>query len=161
CTAATRVYQDSANVFQPETTWKVFKRRFIKCEYKYNQENEALMNMANEFFVVEARTSIFLTYISLYEQHLTYLERLYIGHSFNCHSLTERIKYLAQYLPTIENLFVKQNGETYYLIAQLEKGKQAAEEADEMYINWDLYDAIKEVEDQLYNMVSSRFKVLK
>jgi hypothetical protein len=58
-------------------------------------------------------------------------------------------------------LFVKQNGETYYLIAQLEIAKQAAVEGDEMIINWDLYHAIKEVEDQLYKMVSERFVALK
>lgn len=161
CTSATKVYQDNENIFQPKTNWKAFKKRFKKYEYEYNQENEFLMNMVNDFFVVKARTSIFLTYISLYEQHLTYLERLYIGHSFNGNSLTERIKFLAQYLPSIEDLFVKQNGSTYYLIAQLEVAIQAAEDGDEMMLNWNLSPAIKEVEEQLYTMVSDRFLVLK
>jgi hypothetical protein len=161
CTSATKVYQDNENIFQPKTNWKAFKKRFKKYEYEYNQENEFLMNMVNDFFVVKARTSIFLTYISLYEQHLTYLERLYIGHSFNGNSLTERIKFLSQYLPSIEDLFVKQNGSTYYLIAQLEVAIQAAEDGDEMMLNWNLYPAIKEVEEQLYTMVSDRFLALK
>jgi hypothetical protein len=161
CTAAEKVYQGSANVFQPETSWKAFKKRFKKYKSSYTEENETLMNMVNEFFVVEARTSVFLTYISIYEHHLMYLERLYIGHSFNCNSLTERIKFLAQYLPSIEDLFVKQNGSTYYLIAQLEVAIQAAEDGDEMLLNWNLYPAIKEVEAQMYAMVSDRFLVLK
>jgi|TARA_R110000851_G_scaffold190370_1_gene340975 hypothetical protein len=88
------------------------------------------------------------------------LENLYIGHRF-FNTPTQRIKYLVQYLPSIEALFVKQNGETYYLIAQLEKAKEAAKEADEIYINWELYTAINEVEGQLYAMVSDRFGELK
>ena len=32
----------------------------------------------------------------------------------------------------------------------MERARQAAEEGDEIYINWDMYHAIKEVEDQLY-----------
>ncbi|MBK5212537.1 MAG: hypothetical protein JJE55_02605 [Flavobacteriaceae bacterium] len=161
CIASAKVYQNTDYKFRPSTTWKCFKKRFKKFERDYFYEHDVLMTINNDFYRLEARTSVFLTYSSLYEHHLTYLEKLYIGHSFNSKTLSQRIKYLTQYLPSMEGLFVKQNGETYYLIAQLEKAKQAAEEADEIYINWELYTAISEVENQLHNMVVDRFLALK
>lgn len=161
CIDSAKVYQNNDYKFNPSTTWKCFKKRYKKFERDNFYEHDVLMTMNNEFYVLEARTSVFLTYITLYQHHLTFLEKLYIGHSFYFKSLPERIKYLSQYLPEVEGLFVKQNGATYYLIAQLEKAKQAAEEADEMYINWDLYDAISEVEIQLKTMMTNRFLELK
>lgn len=161
CVAAAKVYQNTDYKFSPSTLWKDFKKRYKKFERDYFYEHDVLLTLNNDFYSLEARTSVFLTYIALYEYHLTYLEKLYIGQSTLFKSLTQRIKFLAQYLPSIEDLFVKQNGETFYLIEQLEKAKQAAEEADEIYINWDLYHAIKNVEVQLYNMVSDRFMILK
>lgn len=161
CIAAAKVYQNTDYKFSPSTTWKDFKKRYKKFERDYFYEHDVLMTMNNDFYSLEARTSIFLTYISLYEHHLTYLEKLYIGQSALFKSLTQRIKFLVQYLPSIEDLFVKENGNTYYLIAQLEVARQAAEDGDEMLINWDLYPAIKEVEDQLHTMVSDRFLALK
>lgn len=161
CIASAKVYQNTDYNFNPSTTWKCFKKRYKKFERDYFYEHDVLMTMNNDFYSLEARTSVFLTYISLYEYHLTYLEKFYIGQSVPFKSITQRIKFLAQYLPSIEDLFVKENGNTYYLIAQLEVARQAAEDGDEMLINWDLYPAIKEVEDQLHTMVSDRFLALK
>lgn len=161
CIAAAKVYQNTDYKFSPSTTWKDFKKRYKKFERDYFYEHDVLMTLNNDFYSLEARTSVFLTYISLYEYHLTYLEKLYIGQSALFKSLTQRIKFLVQYLPSIEDLFVKENGNTYYLIAQLEVARQAAEDGDEMLINWNLYPAIKEVEDQLHTMVSDRFLELK
>jgi hypothetical protein len=161
CVAAAKVYQNTDYKFSPSTLWKDFKKRYKKFERDYYYEHDVLRTLNQEFYRLEARTSVFLTYISLYEYHLTYLEKLYIGQSTLFKSLTQRIKFLTQYLPSIEGLFVKENGNTYYLIAQLEVARQAAEDGDEMMINWDLYPAIKEVEEQLYTMVTDRFLALK
>lgn len=161
CIASTKVYQNTDYKFSPSTTWKDFKKRYKKFERDYFYEHDVLMTMNNDFYSLEARTSVFLTYISIYEYHLTYLEKFYIGHSVTSKSLTQRIKFLAHYLPSIEGLFVKENGNTYCLIAQLEVARQAAEDGDEMLINWNLYPAIKEVEEQLHTMVSDRFLELK
>ncbi|WGF91542.1 hypothetical protein [Aequorivita marisscotiae] len=161
CITAAKVYQNSEYKWSPSNTWKDFKKRYKKFERDYFYEHDVLMTMNNEFYKLEARTSVFLTYISLYEHHLTYLEKLYIGQSTLFKSVTQRIKTLIPYLPSIEGLFVKENGDTYYLIAQLEMARQAAAEGDEIYINWDMYHAIKEVEEQLYTMVSDRFLALK
>jgi len=86
---------------------------------------------------------------------------LYIGRNFNLDSLHQRIKRLARFIPGIEGLFVKKNGNEYYLISQLERGIEAAEQADELCINYELYESIKEVEVKLYEMVSGRFAELK
>ncbi len=161
CIAAAKVYQNSDYKWSPSNTWKDFKKRYKKFERDYFYEHDVLRTLNQEFYRLEARTSVFLTYISLYEYHLTYLEKLYIGESTLFKSLTQRIKFLSQYLPSIEGLFVKQNGETYYLIATMERARQAAEEGDEIYINWEMYHAIKEVEEQLYTIVSDRFLALK
>lgn len=160
CTKSGLLYQNPDFTTQLPTTWKSFKGRFKKYEHEYFHQHDLLMTLANQFYGLEARTSVFLTYISIFEHHLTYLENLYIGHRF-FNTPTQRIKYLAQYIPFIEDLFVKQNGETYYLLVQLEKAKEAAAEADEMYINWELYTAIRQVEKQLYAMVANRLLELK
>ena len=130
CIAAAKVYQNTDYKFSPSTTWKDFKKPYKKFERDYFYEHDVLMTMNNDFYSLKARTSVFLTYISLYLHHLTYLEKLYIGHSFNSKTLPQRIKYLVQYLPSIEGLFVKQNGNTYYLIAQLQVARQAAEDGN-------------------------------
>ena len=161
CIDSAKVYQNTDYKFTPSTIWKDFRKRFKNFERDYFYEHDVLMTLKTDFYKLESRTSVFLTYISLYKHHLSFLEKLYIGHSFDSNTLTQRIKYLVQYLPALEGLFVKQNGETFYLIAQLEKAKQAAQEADEMYIYWELYAAINEVERELYSMVSDRFLALK
>lgn len=161
CTKAALLYQNSRFTALLPKKWRDFKKRYKKYEHEYFHHHDILMTMANEFYGLDARTSVYLTYRSLYEHHLSYLESLYIGRSFQSKVLDQRIKYLSQYIASIEDLFVKQNGTTYYLLAQLEKAKQAAEEGDEMYINWELYYAISDVEKQLYTMVCDRFQALK
>jgi hypothetical protein len=47
------------------------------------------------------------------------------------------------------------------LISQLERGIEAAEQADEISINYELYESVKETEAKLSEMVSDRFAELK
>ena len=89
CTVAAKVYQNSDYNFCPSTLCKDFKKRYKKFERDYFYEHDVLRTLNQEFYRLEARTSVFLTYISLYEYHLTYLEKLYIGQSTLFKSLTQ------------------------------------------------------------------------
>lgn len=120
-----------------------------------------MLTEASLFHQLDSRASVFLTYQSVYEHDADYLETLYIGRNFISDSLHQRIKRLARFIPRIEGLFVKKNGNEYYLISQFEKGVEAAEQADELCINYKLYESIKETEGKLSEMVSTRFSELK
>lgn len=161
CTASAKVYQNTHYKFRVSTEWKRFKKRYKNCENEYFHHHDVLKTLANEFHVLDARSSVFITYLSILEHHISFLENLFIGHSFYYKNLTERIKYLAQYLTEIEGLFVKQNAETYYLLEQLEKARAGEGQVDEINIHYELYNALTEVEQHLYNLVSERFLELK
>ncbi len=144
-----------------ETDWHSFKKKFKKYSEQFYHDRDTLLTEANRFHRLGSRTSVFLTYQSIYEHDIQYLETLYIGRNFDSDSLHQRIKHLARFIPCIEGLFVKKNGNEYYLISQIERGIEAAEQEDETSINYELYESIKEIEVKLYEMVSGRFSELK
>ncbi len=144
-----------------ETDWHSFKKKFRKYSEEFYHDRDILLTEAHRLHRLGSRVSVFLTYQSVYEYNIQYLEALYIGRNFISDSLHQRIKRLARFIPSIEGLFVKKNGNEYYLISQLERGIDAAEQADETGINYELYENIKEVEAKLSEMVSARFAELK
>lgn len=58
-------------------------------------------------------------------------------------------------------MFVKKSGNEYYLISELEKGKEAAGDGDEIRLNDSLFESIVEAEAKLHRLVSDRFSELK
>ncbi len=161
CVASAKVYQNPNYKYRVSTSWMDFKKRYKYYEHEYFRHHDVLKTLANEFHGLDARTSVFITYLSILEHHISFLENLFIGHSLYYKNLTERIKYLAQFLPEIEGLFVKQNAETYYLLEQLEKARAGEGQVDEINIHYELYNALTEVEQHLYKLVSERFQELK
>ena len=139
-----------------DTDWHSFKKKFRKYSEQFFHDHDTRLTEANRFDKLGSCISVFLIYQSIYEYDICYLETLYIGRNFNSDSLHQRIKHLARFIPCIEGLFVKKNENEYYLISQLERGIAAAEEADELCINYELYGSIKEIEAKLYEMVSAR-----
>jgi len=103
---------------------------------------------------------VFLLYERLFELHLLYLEELYIGHTTSINNLYQRIKAISKLNPEIESLFLKKSEEEYYLIALINRVKEAIEEQREVYYD-ECFNAFANVENQLHNFVHDRFKDLK
>ncbi len=75
--------------------------------------------------------------------------------------LHQRIKQLAHFVPRIEGVFVKKNGNEYYFVAELEEAKEVAKGGDEIRLNDSLYESIAEAELKLHKLISTRFSELK
>jgi hypothetical protein len=143
------------------TDWHSFKKIFKRYSEQFFHDRDVLLTQANRFHRYDSFTNVFLTYRSIYEYNINYLETLYIGRNFDSDNLHQRLKHLASFIPRIGELFVKKNGNEYYLISQLERVLNAAKQADEIFINEEQYENIKDVEKKLYEMVSCRFSELK
>ena len=120
-----------------------------------------LLSEANRFQKLGSLTGMFLSFLNIYEYTIRFLEILCIGHSFDSMDLHQRIKQLAHFVPHIEGVFVKKNGNEYYLVAELEEAKEVAEGGDETRLNDGLFESIAEAELQLHKLVSDRFSKLK
>ena len=104
---------------------------------------------------------MFLSFLNIYQYNIRFLEILCIGHSFDSMDLHQRIKQLAHFVPPIEGVFVKKNGNEYYLVAELEEAKEVAKGGDETRLNESLYESIAEAELKLHKLISTRFSELK
>ena len=104
---------------------------------------------------------MYLSYLNIYKYTTRFLEILCIGHSFDSMDLHQRIKQLAHFVPRIEGVFVKKNGNEYYLVAELEEAKEVAKGGDEIRLNDSLYESIAEAELKLHKLISTRFSELK
>ena len=89
------------------------------------------------------------------------MEMLYNGRCFESDNLRHRIKKLISCIPEIESLFVPKNGNEYYLVFELEKANDFAEDGDEIRLNEKLMDSFSHAEAKLHKMVLSRLSELK
>ncbi len=161
CRRSAIIYQNPKAEECPETDWASFKKRFKRYRESYYHDRDILLSKANRFQRLGSLTAMFLSYMDIYEYTIRFLEILFIGHAFDSIDLHERIKQLTHFVPRIEGVFVKKSGKEYYLVSELEKAKEVAENGDEVQLNESLYESIVLVELQLHNMVSDRFSDLK
>lgn len=161
CRRSAIIYQDPKAKECPETDWGSFKKRFKRYRDGYYHDRDILLSEANRFQNRGSLTAMFLSYLNICENTIRFLEILFIGHAFDSIDLHERIKQLAHFVPNIEGVFVKKSGKEYYLVSELEKGKEVAENGDEVQLNESLYESIVEAELKLYKLVSDRFSELK
>lgn len=161
CQKSTIVYQKPQVKECSDTDWHLFKRKFKKYVQGYYHDRDILLFEGNLFQRLGSLTGMFLSYRAVFEYAIRYLEILYIGHQFESTNLHQRIKQLAHFIPGIERVFVRKNGNEYYLVSELERGKEAAEYGDEIRLNDSLFDSIVEAELKLYKIVSGRLSYLK
>ncbi len=161
CRKSAIIYQNPEAKECPDTDWRSFKKKFRKYSEIYYHDRDILLSEANQFQRLGSLSGMFLTYLSAFEFDMRYLEILYVGHQFGADDLHQRIKHLADFIPSIEGVFVKKNGNEYYLVSELERGKEVAAGEDEIRLNESLYDSIAEAELKLHKLVSSRFSELK
>lgn len=149
-----------AGLFSNYAGGKAFKKKFSSFKESYYHDRDILLSEAGRFYNLNSPISTYLTYITIFEHDLRYLEQLYAGDFFPDESPHTRITNLIPYIPELQKLFVRQNGTNYYLINKLQAAIEVAHN-DETYINTALYESIKIVERQLYNRVAARYKELK
>ncbi|WP_321995999.1 hypothetical protein [Draconibacterium orientale] len=157
CRRSDIIYQNPKAKECPETDWASFKKRFKRYRESYYHDRDILLSEANRFHSRGSLTAIFLSYLDIYEYIIRFLEILFIGHAFDSMDLHERIKQLTHLVPSIEGVFVKKSGKEYYLVSELEKAKEVAENGDEVQLNESLYESIVEAEVKLHKLVSDRF----
>lgn len=161
CQKSAVIYQDPSAKECQNTDWPSFKKRFKKYSLRYSHDRENLLTAVNRFQELDSLTGQFVSYLSVFEYDIRHLEMLYTGRCFDSESLHQRIKKLISYIPEIESLFVPKNGNEYYLIFELEKANDFAEDGDEIRLNDKLMDSFSQIEEELHKMVLSRLSELK
>ncbi len=161
CQKSAIIYQNSSAKHWGDTDWTSFKKRFKRYTLSYNHDRENLLTAVNRFQEMDSLTGLFASYLSVFEHTIQYLEMLYYGRCFESENLHQRIKKLISHIPEIESLFVPKNGNEYYLVFELEKANDFAEDGDEIRLNDKLMDSFSQAEEKLYKMVLSRLSVLK
>ena len=161
CQKSATIYQNPEVKDCGDTDWPSFKKRFNRYTSDNNHDRENLLTAVNRFQEMDSLTGLFASYLSVFEHTIQYLEMLYYGRCFESENLHQRIKKLISHIPEIESLFVPKNGNEYYLIFELEKANDFAEDGDEIRLNDKLMGSFFLVEEKLYKMVLSRLSELK
>ncbi len=161
CRKSAIIYQNKETKQFPDIDWRSFKTKFKKYRESYYHDRDILLSEANRFQNLGSLTGMFLSYLAIYEYNVRFLEMLYIGQSFDSINLHQRAKQLSHFIPSIEGIFVKKNGNEYYLVSELERAKEVATDGDETRLNDSLYESIVKTELKLYRLVTDRFSELK
>lgn len=161
CQKSATIYQNQEAKDCVDTEWTSFKKRFKKYFRAYNHDRDNLLAAVNRFQELGSLTGLFISYLSVFEYDIRHLEMLYSGRCFESENLHQRIKKLISYIPVIESLFVPKNGKEYYLIFELEKANDFAEDGDEIRLNEKLMGSFSQAEEKLHKMVLSRLSELK
>lgn len=141
--------------------WRLYKTNFLNYENQFHHDREILISEINKYKNALKFTSIFLIYESLYTHHVSFLESLYLGKTYMCCTLHQRITQLSHVIPSIASLFIKENEVHYFLILEIEKAKKATYYDDAVDINDDLIGTTGHIEQNLYELVCVRFMDLK
>jgi len=161
CQKSAIIYQNPEAKECHDTDWPSFKKRFKRYSANYSQDRDKLLIAVNRFQKLGSLTGIFISYLSVFEYGIRYLEMLYIGRNFESENLHQRIKHLIEFIPEMEGIFVPKNGNEYYLISELDKAKDFAEDGDEIRLNDKLIESFSRAETKLHKMVLSRLSGLK
>jgi hypothetical protein len=161
CQKLAVVYQNPSAKECQNPEWPSFKKIFKRYTLAYNHDRDNLLSAVNRFQELGSLTGLFVSYLSVFEYDIRHLEMLYTGRSFESENLHQRIKRLISYIPEIESLFVPKNGNEYYLISELEKANDFAEDGDEIRLNEKLMDSFSKAEENLHKMVLFRLSELK
>ncbi len=153
CQKPAVIYQNPESKNCGDTDWPSFKKRFKRYTSANNHDRDNLLAAVNRFQELGSLTGLFVSYLSVFEYDIRYLEMLYTGRSFESENLHQRIKKLIPHIPEMESIFVPRNGNEYYLIFELEKAKDFAEDGDEIRLNEKLMDSFSQAEEKLHKMV--------
>lgn len=161
CQKSAIIYQNPQTKECHDTDWPSFKKRFKRYSLSYSHDRDNLLTSVKRFQELDSLTGLFVSYLSVFEYTIQYIEMLYTGRCFESENLHHRIKKLIFYIPEMEGVFVPKNGNEYYLIFELEKANDFAEDGDEIRLNDKLMDSFSRAEEKHHKMVLSRLSELK
>jgi hypothetical protein len=161
CQKSAVIYQNPSAKECQNTDWPSFKKRFKRYSEVYSHDRNNLLTAVNQFQELDSLTGLFVSYLSVFEYTVQHLEMLYTGSSFEPDNIHQRIKQLIRYIPCMEGIFVPKNGNEYYLISELEKAKDIAEDGDEIRLNDKLIDSFSQAETKLHKIILCQLSDLK
>ncbi|HBL77387.1 MAG: hypothetical protein A2W90_21540 [Bacteroidetes bacterium GWF2_42_66] len=161
CQKSAVIYQNPTAKECHDTDWLSFKKRFIRYSVAYSHDRDTLLTTVNRFQELGSLTGLFVSYLKVFEYTIQHLEMLFTGSCFESENLNQRIKQLTCYIQRMEGIFVQKNGNKYYLISELEKAKEVAEDGDEIRLNDKLIESFSLTETKLHKMVLSRLSEFK
>lgn len=160
CRKPAVLYSNADGVGCSATSWSSCKKKYRQYTERFYHDHDLLLSESRRMKNYSSQLGTVLILNSVYEYDIFQLELLYFGRNLNFENLHQSINRLMLFEPELASLFVKKNENEFFLIGELERAVQCAEEADD-YFNDDVVHALIECESKLYNLVSKRFSELK
>lgn len=162
CSNETLVYEKEKAKDDLKIQWnkKAFKKRYKAFKESFYHDRTLISEQINQFIQVQSAISVLLSYEKLITYDIDLLETLYIGKAQYAENLYQRITNLTVYLPKLQKLFVKQNGNSFFLTNLFAKAKEASADDDLMSAE-EMYEALEKVQNSLLQLIEQRFKELK
>ncbi|HRE76286.1 MAG TPA: hypothetical protein PLL09_00535 [Flavobacterium sp.] len=112
------IYRAATSQYQAIPFAKAKKRSKNRTK-NYRLKQKFLRAEINKTDVEEGLVTVFNLYNSLYELHLTFLEELLFGTSYQTEDLHQRVLRVASYNKEIQRAFVKKSPTKFYLLETL------------------------------------------
>jgi len=154
------LYSNADGIGCLDVSWSSCKKKYRQYTERFHHDHDLLFSECRRMKKYSSQLGTVLILNSVYEYDILQLELLYFGRNLNLENLHQSINRLILVEPQLASLFVKKNENEFFLIGELERAVQCAEE-DEDYFNDDLVNALIECESKLYHLVSKRFLELK
>jgi len=160
CHKSAVLYSKTDGVGSSVTSWSGCKKKYGQYTERFYHDHDLLLSESRRMKNYSSQLGRILMLNSVYEFDVSQLELLYFGRNLNLENLHQSINRLILVEPELASLFVKKNEKEFFLIGEMERAVQRAEDDDD-YFNDDLVNALIECESKLYNLVSKRFSELK
>lgn len=162
CQPTAVLYQNEAISDLPSIAkdWKKYKKQFNTFQERFYHDHDLHQSQVQDLISEGASNSVFTAYARLIAHDLDYLEDLYSGNQLHSLGLDERINNLIEYIPEIQQYFVKNSPSKYYLTDLLAKAKEATAN-DEAIYKYEMYEAVGIAAQNLFHLVEKRFNILK
>lgn len=160
CRKSAVLYSNADGIGCLDASWSSCKKKYRQYTERFYHDHDLLFSESSRMKKYSSQLGTVLILNSVFEYDIFQLEQLYFGRNLNLENLHQSINRLMLVEPELPSLFVRKNENEFFLIGELERAVQCAEE-DEDYFNDDLVNALIECEGKLYHLVSKRFSELK
>lgn len=160
CRKPAVLYSNADGIGCSDASWSSCKKKYRQYTERFYHDHDLLFSESSRMKKYSSQLGTVLILKSVFEYDIFQLEQLYFGRNLNLENLHHSINRLILVEPELASLLVRKNENEFFLISELERAVQCAEE-DEDYFNDDLVNALIECESKLYHLVSKRFSELK